>query len=236
MRNDISRRSWAAAGGRRRVKSAALIPAHVSLDRVTEAAFAEDQDALKKLYAPDAVAETPDQGTVSGADAIAAWFGQFATAFPDASWESAHKHESGNVAIDEGYVVGTHTGPLPMPGGESVPPTEERARARLRRRDRRECACDKPPVLLRPDGASRAARARARGVATGRVSAQAVPVERRALATEGGVTEFTSRLSVAADLRPLRVLMDAAISELQRGFLDAAQIASSRASWGSTRS
>ena len=100
------------------------------MDRVTEAAFAEDQDALKKLYAPDAVAETPDQGTVSGADAIAAWFGQFATAFPDASWESVHNHESGNVAIDEGYVVGTHTGPLPMPGGESIPPTGKSVRVR----------------------------------------------------------------------------------------------------------
>ena len=100
------------------------------MDRVTDAAFAEDQEALKKLYAADAVAETPDQGTVSGPEAIAAWFGQFAAAFPDASWESAHKHESGNVAIDEGYVVGTHTGPLPMPDGENIPPTGKSVRVR----------------------------------------------------------------------------------------------------------
>ena len=100
------------------------------MDRVTEAAFDEDRESLKKLYAADAVAETPDQGTVSGADAIVAWFGQFSAAFPDAKWESAHKHESGNVAIDEGYVVGTHTGPLPMPGGESVPATGKNVRVR----------------------------------------------------------------------------------------------------------
>jgi len=100
------------------------------MDRVTETAFDEDQEAVKKLYAPDAVAETPDQGTVRGPDAIAAWFGQFSAAFPDASWESAHKHESGNVAIDEGYVVGTHTGPLAMPGGESIPPTGKSVRVR----------------------------------------------------------------------------------------------------------
>ncbi len=100
------------------------------MDRITEAAFAENQEALKKLYAPDAVAETPDQGTLSGPDAVADWFGQFATAFPDASWESAHKHESGNVAIDEGYVVGTHTGPLAMPDGESIPPTGKSVRVR----------------------------------------------------------------------------------------------------------
>ena len=100
------------------------------MDRVTEAAFDENREPLKKLYAADAVAETPDQGTVSGADAIVAWFGQFSAAFPDASWESAHKHESGNVAIDEGYVVGTHTGPLPMLGGESVPATGKSVRVR----------------------------------------------------------------------------------------------------------
>lgn len=100
------------------------------MDRVTEAAFGEDQETLKRLYAANATAETPDQGTVSGPEAIAAWFEQFATAFPDASWESTHKHESGNVAIDEGYVVGTHTGPLPMPGGESVPATGRSMRLR----------------------------------------------------------------------------------------------------------
>lgn len=100
------------------------------MDRVTEAAFGEDQETLKRLYAANATAETPDQGTVSGPEAIAAWFEQFATAFPDASWESTHKHESGNVAIDEGYVVGTHTGPLPMPGGESVPATGRSVRVR----------------------------------------------------------------------------------------------------------
>jgi GNAT superfamily N-acetyltransferase len=46
------------------------------------------------------------------------------------------------------------------------------------------------------------------------------------------VTEFTSRLAVAADVPALTVVMDAAIAELQRSFLDAAQIASSRAIMG----
>lgn len=43
---------------------------------------------------------------------------------------------------------------------------------------------------------------------------------------------FTSRLAVRADIPPLTALMDAAISELQRSFLDAAQIESSRAIMG----
>jgi GNAT superfamily N-acetyltransferase len=50
--------------------------------------------------------------------------------------------------------------------------------------------------------------------------------------TGDGVTQFTSRLAVAEDVPALTVLMDAAIAELQRTFLDDAQIASSRAIMG----
>jgi GNAT superfamily N-acetyltransferase len=46
------------------------------------------------------------------------------------------------------------------------------------------------------------------------------------------VAEFTSRLAVTADIAALTVLMDAASDELQRAFLDEAQIASSRAIMG----
>ena len=46
------------------------------------------------------------------------------------------------------------------------------------------------------------------------------------------MAEFTSRLAVSADIPALMVLMDAAITELQRAFLDEAQIESSRAIMG----
>ncbi len=46
------------------------------------------------------------------------------------------------------------------------------------------------------------------------------------------MAEFTSRLAVPEDVPALTVLMDAAISELQRAYLDEAQIASSRAIMG----
>ena len=46
------------------------------------------------------------------------------------------------------------------------------------------------------------------------------------------MAEFTSRLAVSADVPALTVLMDAAIAELQRGFLDDTEIASSRAIMG----
>ena len=48
----------------------------------------------------------------------------------------------------------------------------------------------------------------------------------------GYVTSFRSRLAVTADIPALMQLMDAAIADLQRGFLDDAQIASSRAIMG----
>lgn len=37
------------------------------MDRVTDAVMRGDQEALKGLYAPDAVAETPNQGDDQGA-------------------------------------------------------------------------------------------------------------------------------------------------------------------------
>jgi GNAT superfamily N-acetyltransferase len=46
------------------------------------------------------------------------------------------------------------------------------------------------------------------------------------------VADFTSRLAILADVPALTVLMDAAISELQRGFLDDAEIESSRSIMG----
>jgi ketosteroid isomerase-like protein len=100
------------------------------LDRMTDAAVKGDSDALKALYAQDAVAETPDQGTITGRDQIAAYLGEFSAAVPDASWEELYKHEIGDTAIDEGYLVGTNTGSMTGPNGESIPATGRRVRLR----------------------------------------------------------------------------------------------------------
>jgi hypothetical protein len=48
--------------------------------------------------------------------------------------------------------------------------------------------------------------------------------------------ECTNRLAVPADVPELTALMDQAIAQLQRAFLDDGQIASSRAIMGSTPS
>jgi ketosteroid isomerase-like protein len=101
------------------------------MDRLTAAATkTKEFRAVTECYAHDAVAMTPDQGEIRGGEAIANYLLQFSDAFPDLGFEDAGKHESGNVAIDEGYLTGTHTGPLPMPSGESVPATGKQIRVR----------------------------------------------------------------------------------------------------------
>jgi ketosteroid isomerase-like protein len=99
------------------------------MDRLTAAVMSGDGDALGQLYAADAVAETPEGPRLEGGAAIADYLLTFKRAFPDASHESAMKHEAGDTAIDEGYFVGTHTGALSTPEGE-VPPTGRKIRLR----------------------------------------------------------------------------------------------------------
>jgi predicted ester cyclase len=61
---------------------------------------------------------------------LLAWTEVFFVAMPDASFETIAAHESGNTAIDEGYFVGTNTGPLHAPTGETIPPTGKSIRVR----------------------------------------------------------------------------------------------------------
>jgi ketosteroid isomerase-like protein len=100
------------------------------MDRVTDAAFSGDVDALRDCYADEATAVTPDAGELQGREAIISWIAQFTDALPDARWESVYKHEAGDTAIDEGYVVGTNTGPLQLPTGETLPATGKQVRVR----------------------------------------------------------------------------------------------------------
>jgi ketosteroid isomerase-like protein len=100
------------------------------MDRVTQAAMSGDVETLRGLYAEEAVIETPDQGTITGRDAIVEWISGFQKAFPDLTYEPLSEYEIGNTAIDEGAISGTHTGPLEAPTGETVPPTGKRVRVR----------------------------------------------------------------------------------------------------------
>lgn len=109
------------------------------MDRVTSAVLAGDRAAVRRLYADDAVAETPDAGRLVGGDAIADYLVGFSRAFPDLSFEMAAELEAGETAVDEGYMIGTHTAPLITPDGE-LPATGRAIRMR---------ACD---VLTARDG------------------------------------------------------------------------------------
>jgi ketosteroid isomerase-like protein len=100
------------------------------VDRVTAAMTAGDREAVVACYAVDAVAITPDAGELTGREAISEYLAQLAEAFPDFGFEYLQKHDSGNVAIDEGYVTGTNTGSLQMPTGETLPATGNQIRIR----------------------------------------------------------------------------------------------------------
>src|SRR4051794_19684473 len=100
------------------------------MGRVTDAVMRGDREALKGLYASDAVVQTPDQGTIRGRDAIAAYLAEFGSAFPDATWEPLHINEADGTAIYEGYFIGTNTGSMSGPNGQTIPATGKRVRAR----------------------------------------------------------------------------------------------------------
>jgi ketosteroid isomerase-like protein len=100
------------------------------MDRVTEAVVNRDNEALKACYAPDAVVETPDQGTLNGNDAVAEYMNEFSAGFSDLGWEEIQKHEVGSVAIDEGYFLGKHTNAITGPNGEAIEPTGKEIRVR----------------------------------------------------------------------------------------------------------
>jgi ketosteroid isomerase-like protein len=99
------------------------------MDRITNAVVSGDEASLRQLYAPNAVAETPDAGRVEGGAAVAEYMMGFPRAFPDASWEGLALHECDDTAIDEGWFVGTHTAPLSSPDGD-IAPTNRRVRLR----------------------------------------------------------------------------------------------------------
>jgi ketosteroid isomerase-like protein len=101
------------------------------LDRLTETAVNQrDVDNALELYAADAVVVTPDAGEIRGREGIRDYWVGFVDAFSDSHYDSTGKYEAGSSAIDEGYYVGTHTAPLTLATGESVPPTGKQLKLR----------------------------------------------------------------------------------------------------------
>lgn len=100
------------------------------LDQMTKNMVSGDIEGVAGLYAENATATTPDQGVLRGRDQIVAYLKQMIDAFSELDYQPLYAHEAGNTAIDEGFLVGTHSRPLEMPDGGSVPPTGKRIRVR----------------------------------------------------------------------------------------------------------
>jgi ketosteroid isomerase-like protein len=93
------------------------------MDRLTQAVFAGDFDTMREIYAPDVMASTPDSGTLHGLEAVVEWHRAFIDAFSDLDYRSERALETQECAIDQGDVIGTHTRPLQLPDGQSLPAT-----------------------------------------------------------------------------------------------------------------
>lgn len=100
------------------------------MDRATAAVLAGDLEALRAIYAPDVVATTPDDGELHGIDRFIEWNRAFVGSFTDRQFVPMNGHETADCAIDQGDFVGTHTEPLKLPDGQTVPPTGKQIRVR----------------------------------------------------------------------------------------------------------
>ncbi|MBB0243685.1 DUF4440 domain-containing protein [Streptomyces alkaliphilus] len=109
------------------------------MDRLTEAiTITRDLKAAAECFAEDAVVVSPDEGEIRGRERIVEYWRHFMDAMPDASYEPLALYEDGDSAIDEGFMIGTNTGPLIGPDGERRAPTGRRIRAR---------SCDRATVV-----------------------------------------------------------------------------------------
>ncbi|MDQ3954781.1 MAG: nuclear transport factor 2 family protein [Actinomycetota bacterium] len=98
-------------------------------DKFTAAMTRGDIDEVASLYAEEAVALSPE-GELQGRKEIAEYLRPFTEAFSEFRWEPLHDYEDANSALDEGWICGVHTGPLPGPDGQPVAATGKSIRLR----------------------------------------------------------------------------------------------------------
>ena len=78
-----------------------------------------------KTVAPDAELITPMAGTIKGRNAIKGYFEQVRTTFPDARLDVHNIIAEGNTVVVEYTFTGTQKGPMQLPTGDSIPPTNK---------------------------------------------------------------------------------------------------------------
>ena len=82
-------------------------------------------DEWIKNVSPDAELITPMAGTIKGRDAIKGYFEQVRTTFPDARLDVRNIIAEGNTVVVEYTFTGTQKGPMQLPTGDSIPPTNK---------------------------------------------------------------------------------------------------------------
>jgi hypothetical protein len=95
------------------------------LERDVESSNAADLDGVRDLHAQDSSQLMPD-GTFEGRKVIRDRPAQELAAFTDICGRYISDLEQGDAFADEWGFVGTHTGPLVLPGGAEPPRTGKR--------------------------------------------------------------------------------------------------------------
>jgi steroid delta-isomerase-like uncharacterized protein len=91
---------------------------------------AQKLSRVAEYYRPDITLVTPDGGEQRGYDRAAQRDEAFLQAFPDFTQEVRASYEAADTAIIEWVFSGTNTGPLPVPGGATLPATGKRVSVR----------------------------------------------------------------------------------------------------------
>jgi steroid delta-isomerase-like uncharacterized protein len=102
-------------------------------DKVVDCFNRHDLDGLVALGADDAVLSNPGmgRGVYEGPAGRAEYFRMAWQAFPDMKMQVTRCVESGDELAVEAEWTGTHSGPLPLAGGETLPATGRRVQARM---------------------------------------------------------------------------------------------------------
>lgn len=83
-----------------------------------------DIEGFCSLYSDDVVLTTPD-GRFEGRNAVESYMQTMRRIAPDGQVTIGRHCEAGDVYFGEFWLRGTNTGPIPMPDGSEVPPTQK---------------------------------------------------------------------------------------------------------------
>jgi steroid delta-isomerase-like uncharacterized protein len=83
-------------------------------------------DEWLRDFTDDAELVTPLAGRVKGRDAIKAYYAQMLESYPDMKVTAQRILNEGNVIVLEYTVTATNTGPLRLPTGEALPPSNKK--------------------------------------------------------------------------------------------------------------